>query len=124
MVLVGFGLSLNNSIAVFEGLFNKEIGTFNRTPKFNLREHGKHWQKSDYLVPLNPIVLGELGLAFYAFLSISLLVPYLGWDVVPWLLIYVAGFSYISITNIVQNWQINEHRQHRGDQRSPKFLNS
>jgi len=103
MVLLGFGLSLNNSIAVFQGLFGREIGTFERTPKFNLRSRRRSWERSMYCMPLSPMVWAELFLAIYAMLTIYLLVPRLGLDVAPWMLTYTAAYLYIALTNIIQN---------------------
>jgi len=103
MVLLGFGLSLNNSIAVFQGLFGSEIGTFERTPKFNLRSRRRSWERSMYCMPLSAMVWAELLLAIYAMLTIYLLVPRLGLDVAPWMLTYTAAYLYIALTNIIQN---------------------
>lgn len=103
MILVGFGLSLNNSIAVFQGLFGRETGTFVRTPKFNVLSHKGGWELSTYMVPLSGMVWAELLLAIYAMLTIYLLAPRMGLSVAPWLLVYTAAYLYIALTNIIQN---------------------
>ena len=103
MILVGFGLSLNNSLAVFEGLFGRGTGTFVRTPKFNLRGQHDAWESSAYIVPLSGMVWLEMLLAIYAMLTIYLLLPRLGLSVAPWMLVYTISYLYISLTNIIQN---------------------
>lgn len=108
MILIGFGLSLNNSIAVFQGLFGRETGTFIRTPKFNVLGQKGSWERSDYIVPLSAMVWVELLLAIYAMLTIYLLAPRLGLSVAPWMLVYTAGYLYIALTNIIQNLAADE----------------
>jgi cellulose synthase/poly-beta-1,6-N-acetylglucosamine synthase-like glycosyltransferase len=105
LILVGFGLSLNNSLAVLEGLFSNKTGTFTRTPKFNVTDQRQGWAQSAYAVRISPMVWGEIGLGCYALVSLVVLLPHLGWKVAPWLLIYAAGYFYLAGMNLVQNWQ-------------------
>jgi cellulose synthase/poly-beta-1,6-N-acetylglucosamine synthase-like glycosyltransferase len=107
LILIGFGLSLNNSIAVFEGLFSKSRGTFERTPKFNLTNASKEWTGNTYAMPLSPMVYGEIFLAFYALLVIIILTPIVGWEIAPWMLVYTAGYLYMAGMNIAQNLAFN-----------------
>jgi cellulose synthase/poly-beta-1,6-N-acetylglucosamine synthase-like glycosyltransferase len=102
LILLGFGLSLNNTIAVLQGLFGKG-GEFKRTPKFNLQNRQGSWIGSAYSLPHSPMVWGELGLAAYALLTIVLLVPAVGWEIGPWMMVYVAGYLYIAGLGIVQS---------------------
>ncbi len=111
MILVGFGLSVNNSIAVFQGLFSREIGTFVRTPKFNLLNQKGTWAKSPYIMPLSGMVWIELSLAIYSMLTIYLLLPKVGLGVAPWMLVYTCAYMYIALTNIIQNLQADEYQQ-------------
>jgi len=41
-------------------------------------------------------------LGLYAFLTILLLWPTVGWGVVPWMTIYILGYSYIAGLNLIQ----------------------
>lgn len=102
LVLLGFGLSLNNTIAVLQGLFGKG-GDFKRTPKFNLQNRQGSWIGSAYSLHHSSMVWGELGLAAYALLTIVLLVPVVGWEIGPWMMVYVAGYLYIASLGLVQN---------------------
>ncbi|HTX79308.1 MAG TPA: glycosyltransferase [Longilinea sp.] len=107
LILIGFGLSLNNSVAVFEGLFSKARGTFERTPKFNLTNANKEWAGNAYAMPLSPMVYGELLLAFYSLVVIVVLTPIVGWEITPWMLVYTAGYAYMAGLNIAQNLAFN-----------------
>lgn len=105
LTITGFGLSLSTSIAVFEGLLGKGGGVFTRTPKLNLRNRsgGNKRFDGDYLPPISPMVWAELALSLYAALTIHLLYPYVGWGIVPWMMVYMLGYFYIAGLNLIQH---------------------
>jgi cellulose synthase/poly-beta-1,6-N-acetylglucosamine synthase-like glycosyltransferase len=105
LTLTGFGLSLNTTIAVLEGLTGTGSAVFVRTPKLNLSNSHKQSGKIDhtYISPINPIVWMEIALGLYALLTIVLLLPTLGWGIVPWMLIYMFGYFYIAGLNLIQH---------------------
>jgi cellulose synthase/poly-beta-1,6-N-acetylglucosamine synthase-like glycosyltransferase len=105
LILIGFGISVNNSYAVFEGLFKKSTGEFVRTPKYSLTNTRRNWEDKKYKPGISPMVWIELLLAFYALLSIYLLTPKLGATLLPFLLAYFGGYIFIAGANILQNWQ-------------------
>jgi len=104
LVIVGFGLSLSTSVAVLEGLFSKG-GAFIRTPKLNVGNKPKQKQKIDrsYVAPLSAMVWIEIVLGLYALMTGILLMPYLGWSIVFWMVIYMLGFFYIAGLNLIQH---------------------
>ena len=104
LVIVGFGLSLSTTIAVLEGLFSKG-GAFIRTPKLNIGNKPKQKQKIDhnYVTPLGAMVWIEIILGLYALTTGILLMPYLGWGILFWMVIYMLGFFYIAGLNLIQH---------------------
>jgi cellulose synthase/poly-beta-1,6-N-acetylglucosamine synthase-like glycosyltransferase len=104
LVIVGFGLSLSTTIAVLEGLFSTG-GAFIRTPKLNLTNKARQTQKIDraYVAPLSTMVWVEIALGLYALITGIVLAPYIGWGVVPWMVIYMLGFFYIAGLNLIQH---------------------
>jgi hypothetical protein len=105
LVLVGFGISLNTSIAVLEGLTGKTAGAWGRTPKLNLSNshvRGKRIDQS-YLDPVSPIVWAEMALGVYALVTIFVLASYVGLGIVPWMLVYFLGYFYIAGLNLIQH---------------------
>jgi cellulose synthase/poly-beta-1,6-N-acetylglucosamine synthase-like glycosyltransferase len=104
LVIVGFGLSLSTTIAVLEGLFSKG-GAFIRTPKLNVGNRPNQSQKIDrsYVAPLSAMVWIEIVLGLYALLTGILLMPYLGWSILFWMVIYMLGFFYIAGLNLIQH---------------------
>jgi len=104
LVIVGFGLSLSTSIAVIEGLFSKG-GAFIRTPKLNVSNKRKGQRKVDraYVAPLSSMVWVEIMLGIYALVTGLVLEPYIGWGILPWMVIYMLGFFYIAGLNLIQH---------------------
>jgi len=104
LVIVGFGLSLSTTVAVLEGLFSKG-GAFIRTPKLNVGDKRKQKQKIDraYVPPLSSMVWIEIALGLYALVTGVVLAPYIGWGIIPWMIIYTLGFFYIAGLNLIQH---------------------
>ena len=104
LVIVGFGLSLSTTVAVLEGLFSKG-GAFIRTPKLNLGNRSKTNRKvdRDYVAPLSAMVWVEIALGLYALVTGIVLMPYLGWSILFWMVIYMLGFFYIAGLNLIQH---------------------
>jgi cellulose synthase/poly-beta-1,6-N-acetylglucosamine synthase-like glycosyltransferase len=104
LVITGFGISLSTSIAVLQGLIS-DGGVFSRTPKLNLgNAHGRIRTVAEgYRPKVSSVVWAEILLGVYALLTIFLLQPYVGWGVVPWMIIYMTGFFYIAGFNLLQH---------------------
>ena len=64
---VGIGLSINNTRAVFEALFNKK-SEFTRTPKYHIEGDADEWVGKKYRqsVAVQPLIELALGLYFTA----------------------------------------------------------
>jgi hypothetical protein len=104
LLILGMGISLNNSLAVMEALFGIR-SSFLRTPKFNIHGDSTSLKKVDYQVPINWMTTLEILLALYA-LIILVLSFYLGaWRFVFWLPLYIAGFSYVAGLALYQSIQ-------------------
>ncbi len=104
LIALGTGLSVNNTLAVGQALLNIP-SEFQRTPKFAVTGQNRTWQKSTYALPRTPTAWIELLLALYSW---SLLVTALlnqMWWVAPWVLLYAAGYTYVSGLAFVQAWQ-------------------
>jgi cellulose synthase/poly-beta-1,6-N-acetylglucosamine synthase-like glycosyltransferase len=113
LTITGFGLCLNTSVAVIEGIFGKG-GVFVRTPKLNLQETHRRNKPVDkaYITPASPLVWLEIILGFYALLTAAVLAPIIGWGVVPWMIIYTLGFFYVAGLNLLQKRETSHKKLH------------
>ena len=106
LMIIGFGMSLNNALAILEGLFRKGQGNFNRTPKFNLLNEKGDWAATPYAIPVSPITWAELALGCYALLSSVILGIRIGVGAMPWILVYAISFFYIAGLSFSQHTQM------------------
>ncbi|RME55355.1 MAG: glycosyltransferase, partial [Caldilineae bacterium] len=65
LTLFGTGLCLSNTLAVWQALRNRP-SPFLRTPKFRVEQPKDAWQRSSYVLGLQPLILGEAALMLYA----------------------------------------------------------
>lgn len=111
LTITGFGLCLNTSLAVVEGLFGKG-GVFIRTPKLNIQDARKRVKAVDknYIAPVSPRIWIEFILGIYALITGIVLAPIIGWGIVPWMIIYMLGFFYVAGLSLIQNRESTRKR--------------
>ncbi|MGD9091887.1 MAG: glycosyltransferase family 2 protein, partial [Anaerolineales bacterium] len=102
LILLGMGVSLNNSRAVGSALRGSD-STFLRTPKFNVSEGENKVNSNNYLLPRDFTLWLELLLGFYSLgmLGYSLLNG--RWELIVWLVLYTLGFFYVAALNLLQS---------------------
>ena len=103
LMSVGIGLSVNNTRAVFEALFNKP-SEFTRTPKYRIEADGDEWVGKRYRqsVAVQPLVELALGLYFTATVFYALANGIYG--TLPFLVLFQVGFLYTGLLSIVQQY--------------------
>lgn len=101
LTLLGTGLSLNNTVAVWQGLTGRG-GQFLRTPKFRVEATGDGWRGSSYRLPLDLVWLGEVVLLGYALMALYTALESGKWWSAPFLLIYVGGYGLMVVVGL---WQ-------------------
>jgi cellulose synthase/poly-beta-1,6-N-acetylglucosamine synthase-like glycosyltransferase len=92
LVVLGMGLSANNTRAVLEALFGLKSG-FKRTPKFAVTDKQTTWQGSSYTLPKDSTIWMEGVLLIYALSLIIWSVTHSMWWLIGWLLLYALGYA-------------------------------
>ncbi len=115
LMAIGVGLALNNSIAVLEGALGLN-SPFRRTPKYNLAGDDNRWLGRGYTPPVDRRILGELLLALYALLTFSIAWQQGNWPLLPFLALYVTGFSWASLQSLYEQ-QVAIHYTRRAQVR-------
>lgn len=117
LLIVGMGLSINNSRAVLEAILGIP-SDFQRTPKFAVLDRLTPWQRSDYVLRGNLLVGAEVWLGLYA-LGLGYWVWRAGlWWVLPWVGLYAGGYGFFVGLTLVQTWQ------HQQTERDPSELDA
>ncbi len=98
---IAIGLSLNNSKAVLEALFNHQ-SDFKRTPKFRIESKRDRWRNKIYKVDKNFLPVLEFLLGIYFSFSIYFAVMNQVYMSIPFFLLFQCGFLYISILSFLQ----------------------
>src|ERR1700681_1956748 len=103
LMSVGIGLSVNNTRAVFEALFNKQ-SEFTRTPKYRIEADADEWVGKKYRqsVAVQPLI--ELGLGLYFTATVFYALANQIYGTVPFLMLFQIGFLYTGLVSIVQQY--------------------
>jgi hypothetical protein len=101
LMLLGTGLCVNNTRAVWQGLRGSG-GQFLRTPKFQVERSGDRWQQSFYRLPLEPLFFAETAMLLYTLAVAGLAIQHGKWLSIPFLLLYAGGFSSVLA---IELWQ-------------------
>jgi cellulose synthase/poly-beta-1,6-N-acetylglucosamine synthase-like glycosyltransferase len=99
----GIGLSVNNSKAVLESLFNYKT-EFKRTPKFNIEKKKDRWTNKKYRGEKNVLPVIEFLLGIYFTFNIYFAFVNKIYVSIPFLLIFQVGFFYISFLSFFQSF--------------------
>jgi cellulose synthase/poly-beta-1,6-N-acetylglucosamine synthase-like glycosyltransferase len=107
LVLLGTGLTLSNSRAIYRGLTGKR-DEFGRTPKFSLEERRDDWKGSRYALSFDWVAVGEILAGLYALLGVGVSLQRGNLFAIPFLTLYAAGFGYVgclTILHSIQGWK-------------------
>jgi cellulose synthase/poly-beta-1,6-N-acetylglucosamine synthase-like glycosyltransferase len=103
LMSIGIGLSINNTRAVFEALFDRK-SEFTRTPKYRIERAADDWVGKKYRqsVAVQPLIELALGLYFTATVFYALANQIYG--TVPFLVLFQIGFLYTGLVSLVQQY--------------------
>jgi hypothetical protein len=100
---IGIGLTVNNTRAVLEALFNRQ-SEFARTPKYRIEGSSDEWIGKKYRQSfvVQPMIELALGLYFTATVFYALANGIYG--TVPFLVLFQIGFLYTGLLSVVQQY--------------------
>ncbi len=104
MVVMGVGFSVNNSLGVLSGMASMG-GVFERTPKFDRHETRSRPANKSYKARFSPAVWGELAMAVYFVASVIILIPHLGYGMVPYMLVSAVSYFTVGGLSLGQNYR-------------------
>jgi cellulose synthase/poly-beta-1,6-N-acetylglucosamine synthase-like glycosyltransferase len=103
LMSIGIGLTVNNTRAVLEALFNRQ-SEFARTPKYRVETQSDEWIGKKYRQSfvVQPIIELALGLYFTATVFYALANGIYG--TLPFLMLFQLGFLYTGLLSVVQQF--------------------
>jgi len=103
LMSVGIGLSVNNTRAVVEALFNSQ-SEFTRTPKYHIEGDADEWVGKKYRQTVAVQPLCELALGLYFTATVFYALAQGIYATVPFLVLFQVGFLYTGLLSIVQQY--------------------
>src|ERR1700736_2456765 len=103
LLALGVGLSLNNARAVLEAVFNHK-SDFARTPKYGIERRSQTWRSCKYMPLKSLLPVAEMAFALYFTYFVWFAVINRQFLSVPFLLMFQAGFLYVSISSLAPWW--------------------
>src|SRR5436190_7533313 len=103
LMSIGIGLSINNTRAVLEALFNKHT-EFARTPKYRIEGDSDEWVGKKYRQSVTVQPLIELALGLYFTWTVFYALANQIYGTLPFLVLFQIGFLYTGLVSIVQQY--------------------
>ena len=105
LVFLGGGVTLNNTKAIFEAIFDRNATLFLRTPKFHAqsRHDGSLQRGRIYNLPVDWTTWGELALCFYCLVEAAVAVAHAP-GLVIFLVTYACGYAFTAGVGLRQSW--------------------
>jgi cellulose synthase/poly-beta-1,6-N-acetylglucosamine synthase-like glycosyltransferase len=103
LMSVGIGLTVNNTRAVFEALFNHQT-EFSRTPKYRIEGRADEWIGKKYRQSFVVQPMIELGLGLYFTATVFYALANGIYGTVPFLVLFQIGFLYTGLLSVIQQF--------------------
>jgi cellulose synthase/poly-beta-1,6-N-acetylglucosamine synthase-like glycosyltransferase len=103
LMSIGIGLTVNNTKAVLEAMFNKS-SEFTRTPKYCIEGRGDEWLGKKYHQNFVVQPLVELALGVYFTATVFYALANGIYATLPFLVLFQVGFLYTGLLSLVQRF--------------------
>lgn len=100
--LIGFGISVSNTVAVMQGLLSRGAGMFSRTPKYKIETRGDTWHDKKYQIRLSHKVLLEMAFGILGILGMAKAFYDHNFGIIPILFLYSCAYLYVARLTIKQ----------------------
>jgi cellulose synthase/poly-beta-1,6-N-acetylglucosamine synthase-like glycosyltransferase len=108
--LIGFGISISNTIQSAKGLLSNKTWSFERTPKYALNQRVGEWRNKSYQVHLNRTFYLELLSIIFSVVTILEALRHSNIGIAIILLMYIASYGFVGILTFFHQGTSHEHR--------------
>lgn len=102
LVVLGYGISISNSVQALGGLFSPRTGTFSRTPKYAIEARGQTWEEKKYQISSKGTTALELSATILAGAALVYGVVTSNYGILPILAVYLTGYSFVLYLTLTQ----------------------
>ena len=123
LIMYNAGLSVNNTVAVFDAIFGKK-NEFLRTPKYGILKKSDKWDDKAYNLPFTKTTLLEMFFGIYGIFGVMIAIYSNNPTFVPVILIPTIGFLYIALMSISHSrFKTNKSKLNAPISREQKMAN-
>lgn len=95
LVILGYGISVSNSVSALSGLLSRRTGVFLRTPKYAITTSDGSWREKKYQLALNRVTVFETLATLFGGLALVYAAVENNLGIIPILAVYVAGYALV-----------------------------
>jgi len=112
VLAVGIGISINNALAVVDGLFGGQ-SEFERTPKYRIEGSEDEWRQKRYKGAIGVAPYVELALAIYFTIVALYALTYGLFGALPFIALFQWGYFYTAGMSLVQglDWLVPRQQE-------------
>ena len=103
LFLLGYGVSLNNTIEAGKALLTNRNWAFARTPKYATMQNEGEWKTKKYQTPLNFVWALELALVIFGGITIGFSIWHSNFGILLFLVPYTAAYTFVFSLTILQS---------------------
>ena len=103
LLLLGFGISVNNTLEAGKALMSNRVWEFARTPKYADLHDQSGWKKREYQIDLDPAWILELAFACIGILAIGMAIRHSNFFVLLILIPFTTAYTYVFFLTILQS---------------------
>jgi hypothetical protein len=105
LFLLGFGVSVSNTLEAGKALFTNRNWVFQRTPKYAVQYEKEEWKDKKYQVPIGFLTYLELIFVCLGILAIADAIWHLNFGVLLILIPYTSAYAFVFSLTILQSYQ-------------------
>jgi hypothetical protein len=103
LVILGYGISVSNSVSALSGLLSSQTGVFLRTPKYAITGAGGTWREKKYQLALNRVTVFETIATVVGTIALVYAGAEHNFGIIPILAVYVAGYVAVLFLTLSQS---------------------
>ncbi len=103
LVILGYGISVSNSVSALSGLLSNQTGVFLRTPKYAITSKAGTWKEKKYQLALNRVTVFETLASVVGITALIYATALNNVGIIPILAIYVIGYLLVLFLTLSQS---------------------